>query len=43
MVVGCITGLVGVALGYAGAAALDQYLRRLAQSGNKLDTTGAEA
>jgi hypothetical protein len=43
MVVGCITGLVGVILGYAGAVALDQYLRRLAEAHGERDATGAGA
>jgi len=43
VVIGCITGLVGVVLGYAGAVALDQYLRRLAETGKARDDIGPDA
>jgi len=38
-----VAGLVGVAFGYSGAVALDEYLRRLATSGQDRDTTSESA
>jgi len=40
VVIGCITGLVGVVLGYAGVVALDQYLRRLAEADDERKPAG---